>query len=82
LGWLVRREQGVPAKWAPPVLLGQQAQGVLVERGFDLVLPVGPVGGQGVITIDNGPVPTLIGLPGVLVAIVIGVTVREVLLMT
>jgi hypothetical protein len=27
--------------------------------------------------IDNGPVPTLIGLPGVLVAIVIGVTVSE-----
>ena len=36
----------------------------------------------GVITIDHGLLPTLIGFPGVLVAVVIGVTVFEVLLVT
>ena len=40
------------------------------------------VPGHGVITIDHGLLPTLIGFPGVLVAVVIGVTVFEVLLMT
>jgi hypothetical protein len=38
--------------------------------------------GHGVITIDHGLLPTLIGSPGMLVAVVIGVTVFEVLLTT
>jgi hypothetical protein len=37
---------------------------------------------QGVITIDHGLLPTSIGFPGVFVAIVMGVTVPEVLLVT
>jgi hypothetical protein len=36
-----------PAHRASPVLPGEQAQGVAVERGFDLLAPFGPVSGQG-----------------------------------
>src|SRR5262249_51234560 len=45
LGWLIRREQVFPAERAPCVLPGQQAQGVVVQRGFDLLAPGGPVRG-------------------------------------
>src|SRR5262249_12192336 len=47
LGWLIRCEQVFPAERAPCVLPGQQAQGVVVRRGFDLLAPGGPVRGQG-----------------------------------
>ena len=43
LGWLVRRQQVVPAEWAVPVLPGEQAQGVPVQRGPCLSAPFGPV---------------------------------------
>src|ERR1022692_2533815 len=38
--------------------------------------------GQGVIAIASAPLPTLIGFPGVLVAVAIGVTVPDLLLAT
>ena len=47
LGWLIGAEQVVSAERAPPVLPGQQAQAVPVERGVDLLAPFGPVAGQG-----------------------------------
>ena len=47
LGWLLSGQQVVPAQQAAPVLPGEQAQGVPVERGPDLLAPLGPVAGQG-----------------------------------
>ncbi len=47
LGWLIGVQQGVPAQRTCPVLPGEQAQGVAVQRGFDLLAPFGPVSGQG-----------------------------------
>ena len=46
LGWLIRRQQVVPAERAAPVLPGEQAQGVSVQRGPCLLAPFGPVPGQ------------------------------------
>src|ERR1700737_3628905 len=46
LGWLFGVKQVVPAQRAYPVLPGEQAQGVAVQRGFDLLAPFGPVSGQ------------------------------------
>ena len=37
----------VPAERAQPGLPGEQAQGVPVQRGLDLLAPLGPVAGQG-----------------------------------
>ena len=47
LGRLVRGQQVLPAQAAPPVLPGQQAHGVRVQRGFHLQAAVRPVIGQG-----------------------------------
>src|SRR6266545_2731437 len=47
LGWLFGGEQVFPAQWTAPVLPGEQAQRVRVERGVDLASPCGPVPGQG-----------------------------------
>jgi hypothetical protein len=48
LGWLVWGQQVFPAEAAPAVLPGQQAHGVGVQRGFDLLATLRPVPGQGV----------------------------------
>jgi hypothetical protein len=45
------------------------------------VMPTGRLT-QGVVTMSVGRLPTLIGLPGVLVAVLIGVTVSENMLVT
>src|SRR6266498_2943928 len=47
LGWLFGGEQVVPTQWTAPVLPGEQAQRVGVQRGGDLAPPCGPVPGQG-----------------------------------
>ena len=47
LGWLVGGQQVFPAEAAPPVLPGQQAHGVGVQRGFDLLAALRPVSGLG-----------------------------------
>jgi transposase len=44
---LVAGQQVLPAKAAPAVLPGQQAHGVGVQRGFDLLAALRPVPGQG-----------------------------------
>jgi len=47
LWWLFGGEQVIPAQRTAPVLLGEQAQRVIVQRGLDLSPPCGPVVGQG-----------------------------------
>src|ERR1017187_3378520 len=47
LRWLVGGEQMIPAERTVPVLLGEQAERVLIKRGFAAPSPVGPVVGQG-----------------------------------
>ena len=47
LRWLFDGEQVIPAKRATRILPGEQAQGVIVQRGLDLSPPYGPVVGQG-----------------------------------
>src|SRR6266487_5789427 len=44
---LIGGEQMVPAERTVPVLLGEQAERVVVQRGFAAPSPVGPVVGQG-----------------------------------
>ncbi|HYB37648.1 MAG TPA: hypothetical protein VEF72_19190 [Mycobacterium sp.] len=44
---LVGGEQVIPAKRATRILPGEQAQGVIVQSGLDLLPPFGPVVGQG-----------------------------------
>ena len=46
LGWLVEVQEVVPAPGAPSVLPGEQADGVRVQREFDLPSALGPVLGQ------------------------------------
>ena len=46
LGWLVEVQEVVPAQGAPSRLPGEQADGVGVQRGFDLPSALGPVLGQ------------------------------------
>jgi hypothetical protein len=43
LRWVLDGQQVVPAQGAPSVLPGQQAQGVGIERGFDLASALCPV---------------------------------------
>ena len=44
---LVGGEQVIPAQRTARILPGEQAQGVIVQRGLDLSPPFGPVVGQG-----------------------------------
>src|SRR5881394_4149388 len=43
LWWLVGGQNMLPAERATPVLLGQQGEVVIVQRGRDLLAPCGPV---------------------------------------
>src|SRR5208337_3759915 len=47
LGWLVGGEQVIPAQRTAPVLPGEQAKGISVQRRLDPLPPFGPVCGQG-----------------------------------
>ena len=44
---LIGGEQMIPAERTARILPGEQAQGVIVQRGLDLSPPFGPVVGQG-----------------------------------